>query len=77
MGEIRDCMKTPIYANLERKLIVITLAVSFAPLFILGATFYHQFFSIYRDKIREQIEYRAATQAEAIDLFLKERTAIL
>ena len=70
-------MKTPMYANLERKLIVITLVVSFAPLLILGMTFYHQFSSMYRDKIREQIEYRAEAQAEAIDLFLKERTAIL
>ena len=70
-------MKTPIYANLERKLIFITLAVSFAPLLILGATFYYQFSTMYRDKIREQIEYRAAAQAESIDLFLKERTAIL
>jgi len=70
-------MKTPIYANLERKLIIITLAVSFAPLLILGTTFYYQFSTMYRDKIREQIEYRAAAQAESIDLFLKERTAIL
>lgn len=70
-------MKTPIYANLERKLIIITLLVSFAPLFILGMTFYYQFSTMYRDKIKEQIEYRAAAQAESIDLFLKERTAIL
>lgn len=70
-------MKTPMYVNLERKLIIITLAVSFAPLLILGVTFYYQFSTMYRNKIREQIEYRAAAQAESIDLFLKERTAIL
>ena len=70
-------MKTPIYASLERKLIIITLVVSFAPLLILGVTFYFQFSAMYRNKIKEQIEYRAASQAESIDLFLKERTAIL
>ena len=70
-------MKTPIYASLERKLIIITLVVSFAPLLILGVTFYFQFSAMYRNKIKEQIEYRAASQAESIDLCLKERTAIL
>lgn len=70
-------MKTSIFARLERKLIGITLAVSFAPLFILGFTLYYQFSHMYREKIKEQIEYRAEEQAQSIDLFLKERTAIL
>lgn len=70
-------MKTPLYARLQRKIIVITLLVSLAPLFLLGATIYYQFARAYRNKIEEQIRYRARSQTEAVDLFLKERTAIL
>ncbi len=65
------------YVSLQRKMILITLLVSFAPLLILGGTIYYQFFQIYKEKIEEQIRYRARAQAEAVDLFLKERTAIL
>jgi two-component system NtrC family sensor kinase len=70
-------MKTPLYKALQRKLIAITLVVSFAPLILLGVTIYHQFAGMYRLKLEEQILYRARSQAEAVDLFLKERTAIL
>ena len=51
--------------------------VSLAPLVVLGATIYHQFARMYEEKIEEQITYRACSQAEAVALFLKERTAIL
>lgn len=70
-------MKTPVYASLQRKIILLTLVVSFAPLLILGGTIYHQFSSMYREKVQDQVRYRARAQAEAVDLFLKERTAIL
>jgi len=70
-------MKSSLYTDLQRKITVITLLVSFAPLFVLGGTIYYQFARMYREKIEEQIEYRASAQAEAVDLFLKERTAIL
>jgi len=70
-------MKTSLYTNLQRKIIIITLVVSLAPLIILGATIYHQFAGMCEEKIDEQIRYRARAQAEAVDLFLKERTAIL
>jgi two-component system, NtrC family, sensor kinase len=70
-------MKTAVYSNLQKKIIAITLVVSFAPLFILGATIYTQFAAMYRAKVEEQIQYRARAQAEAVDLFLKERAAIL
>ncbi len=65
------------YGEFQKKMILITLLVSFAPLIILGATIYYQFFRMYEEKIEEQIRYRATAQAEAVDLFLKERTAIL
>jgi two-component system NtrC family sensor kinase len=70
-------MKTSVYINLQRKIIAVSLLVSFAPLILLGATIYYQFSKTCKDKIEEQIKYRARAQAEAVDLFLKERTAIL
>jgi len=70
-------MKTIAYKNLARKIITLTLIVSFAPLFLVGATMYNKFASVYKHKVGEQIMYRASAQAEAVDLFLKERTAIL
>jgi two-component system NtrC family sensor kinase len=70
-------MKGSIYSKLQSKIIGITLLVSLAPLLILGVTIYYQFAKMYTDKILEQIRYRAQAQAEAVDLFLKERTAIL
>ena len=70
-------MKNSLYGSLQRKIIFITLLVSLAPLILLGATIYYQFARMCEDKIEEQIRYRARAQAEAVDLFLKERTAIL
>lgn len=70
-------MKTAIYSNLQKKIIFVTLLVSLAPLLLLGVTIYYQFAGMYRSKVQEQLQYRARAQAEAMDLFLKERTAIL
>ncbi len=70
-------MKRRIYANLQKKIIFITLLVSFIPLISLSVIIYWQFAQVFRNKIEEQIEYRARVQSNAIELFLKERTAIL
>ncbi|MFH2012420.1 MAG: ATP-binding protein [Pseudomonadota bacterium] len=70
-------MKRRLYANLRRKIIFITLTVSFIPLISLSVIIYYQFANVFRNKIEEQIEYRARAQGSAIELFLKERTAIL
>ena len=70
-------MKERLYRNLKRKIITLTLVMSLAPLLILGATLYYQFENSGREMTREQIRYRAQAQAEGVDLFLKERTAIL
>ncbi|MGD8387440.1 MAG: ATP-binding protein [Desulfobacteraceae bacterium] len=70
-------MKTLLYKSLQRKIVAITLAVSLAPLLLLGATIYYQFARMCREKIEEQIQYRARATAEAVEMFLKERTAIL
>jgi len=70
-------MRERIYRNLQQKMLTLTLVVSLAPLLILGAVLYYQFENTGREMTREQIRYRAQAQAEAVDLFLKERTAIL
>jgi two-component system NtrC family sensor kinase len=70
-------MESNIYSRLQWKIISLTLLVTFTPLLLLGLIIYRQFAGMYTEQIREQIRYRAEFQAEALDLFLKERTAIL
>ena len=70
-------MFADIYTRLQWKIILLTLLVTFTPLFLLGIIMYKQFAGLYTEKVREQISVRALAQAEALDLFLKERTAIL
>ncbi len=70
-------MLTNIYTRLQWKIILLTMLVTFTPLFLLGIIMYRQFAGLYTEKVREQIQVRAIAQAEALDLFLKERTAIL
>ncbi|HSW50137.1 MAG TPA: ATP-binding protein [Bryobacteraceae bacterium] len=70
-------MLANIYTRLQWKIILLTMLVTFTPLFLLGVIMYRQFAGLYTEKVREQIQVRAIAQAEALDLFLKERTAIL
>ena len=70
-------MEGNIYSRLHTKIIVLTLLVTFTPLLLLGVIIYRQFADMYIDKIREQIRNRSENQAASLDLFLKERTAIL
>jgi len=70
-------MEGNIYSRLQTKIIALTLLVTFTPLLLLGVIIYRQFADMYVDKIREQIRNRSENQAASLDLFLKERTAIL
>jgi len=63
-------MKSSIYKNLQTKIVIITLVVSFAPLIVLGVTMYYQFAKTCKEKTEEQIQYRAIAQAEAPRLIL-------
>ena len=72
-----DDMHAHLYTRLQWKIILLTMLVTFTPLFLLGIIMYRQFAGLYTEKVREQIQVRATAQAEALDLFLKERTAIL
>jgi two-component system NtrC family sensor kinase len=73
----RSPMEGNIYSRLQIKIIALTLLVTFTPLLLLGVIIYRQFADMYIDKIREQIRNRSENQAASLDLFLKERTAIL
>jgi len=65
------------YRKLQKTYIIILLLVSFTPLFTLGIMMHYQVSRMYKNKIEEDIRYRANALAESVDLFLKERTAIL
>jgi two-component system NtrC family sensor kinase len=69
--------RSPLYKDLQRKIIFLTLLVSFVPLALMAGTIYWQFARIYREKIDENLRYRAATHGNAVDVFLSERTAVL
>jgi two-component system, NtrC family, sensor kinase len=69
--------RSPLYIGLQRKIIFLTLLVAFVPLVLMGGTIYWQFARIYREKIDEQLRYRAATHGNTVDVFLSERTAVL
>jgi two-component system, NtrC family, sensor kinase len=69
--------RSPLYRDLQRKIIFLTLLVSFVPLVLLGGTIYWQFARMYKEKIDEHLRYRAATHGNAVDVFLSERTAVL
>ncbi len=70
-------MRTLDYRKLQKTYITILLLVSFTPLLTLGIMMYYQVSNMYKNKIEEEIRYRATALAESVDLFLKERTAIL
>jgi two-component system NtrC family sensor kinase len=58
-------------------ILLIILCVSIIPLVFLGETIYYRFARTYEEKIEDQIKYRARSQASAVEIFLRERTAIL
>jgi two-component system NtrC family sensor kinase len=70
-------MTRTLYSKLQWKIVVLTLIVTFTPLLLLGVVIYRQFAQMYTEKIKEQIRFRAESRADAVDLFLTERTAIL
>jgi len=66
-----------IYKSLQRKITLIILGVAIIPLIFLGETIYYRFAKTYEEKIEDQIKYRARSQSDAVEVFLRERTAIL
>jgi two-component system, NtrC family, sensor kinase len=70
-------MKTVLYVRFQQKIIITCLLIAFIPLLLTGIIIYFQFAGMYQEKIEAQMRYRSRAQAETVDLFLKERTAIL
>jgi len=70
-------MKKNRYTSLRRRIIVITLAVSIAPLLLLGGIIYNQFLKVSEQRIKDQIVHLARTQRNSLEVFLSERTTIL
>jgi two-component system NtrC family sensor kinase len=66
-----------IYKNLRRKITTIILCVAIFPLIFLGETIYYRFVRTYGEKIEDQIKYRTRSESDAVEVFLRERTAIL
>ncbi|MBC8431590.1 MAG: GHKL domain-containing protein [Desulfobacterales bacterium] len=66
-----------IYKSLQRRITFIILGVAIIPLIFLGETIYYRFARTYEAKIEDQIKYRARSQSDAVEVFLRERTAIL
>jgi len=65
------------YKIFKRKTILFTLLVSLIPLALLGWTIYHSFSELYKERIKEQIISRASSHARSLDVFLKERKAVI
>jgi two-component system NtrC family sensor kinase len=69
--------KASIYRSLRRRIMAITLVVSIAPLLTLGAVIYHQYVKVFQARIEDQVRHLARSQANAVDVFLNDRTSLL
>jgi len=69
--------RTSIYRSLQRKIMLVILAVAIVPLVFLGETIYYRFARTYEEKIEDQVKYRARSRSDAVEVFLRERTAVL
>lgn len=65
------------YVQLFRKIILIGVTVSLVPLFALGGVIYYYFYLSYQKQAQEELRKMAEGRANAIQLFLSERTAQL
>ncbi len=70
-------VRKPLYRKLQKRIIMITLLVCFIPLILLGGIIYYQFANVYKEKIEDQVKYKAKSESNAVKIFLKERTSIL
>jgi two-component system NtrC family sensor kinase len=66
-----------VYRRFRLNIILLTLLISLIPFFLLGGILSYEFSFMFRNGLEEQIKYRARVQANAVDLYLKGRAAIL
>lgn len=65
------------YRRFRLNIILLILLISLTPFFLLGGILSYEFSFMFRNGLEEQIKYRARVQANAVDLYLKGRAAIL
>ena len=65
------------YRRLRLNIILLILLISLTPFLLLGGIISYEFSSMSRSGLEEQIKYRARVQANAVDLYLRGRAAIL
>jgi two-component system NtrC family sensor kinase len=65
------------YKRLRRNLIFLILLISLTPFLLLGGIVSYEYSFMVRNGLEEQVKYRARVQANAVDLYLKGRAAIL
>ncbi|MFH1154023.1 MAG: ATP-binding protein [Pseudomonadota bacterium] len=70
-------MNKSMYREFRRKMVVITLLISFVPLTLLGYTLYYGFSRAYHQRIEQQMIARVNSCAQSLNLFLEERMVIL
>jgi two-component system NtrC family sensor kinase len=65
------------YRRLRLNIILLILLISLTPFLLLGGIISYEFSFMSRNGLEEQIKYRARVQANAVDLYLRGRAAIL
>jgi two-component system NtrC family sensor kinase len=65
------------YERLRINIILLILLISLTPFLLLGGIISYEFSFTFRNGLEEQIKYRARVQANALDLYLRGRAAIL
>jgi two-component system NtrC family sensor kinase len=65
------------YAQLARRMTLVSLVVALLPLNVLGIGTYYYFLRGSQEKLKEEMMVRAVNRTEAIEIFLAERTALL
>ena len=70
-------MKRSRYVKLKQDIIFITLIVSVLPLIFLGGMIYYQFAEVLEERIESHALNLAISHRNAVEVFLRERTAIL
>ena len=65
------------YSRLKWFLILITLALSLVPLFVVGYVIHREFLHTYEDKLTENLRLMTTNRCDAISMFLNERVVQL
>jgi two-component system NtrC family sensor kinase len=69
--------KKQLYRNLRLRIIGLTLVVAITPLVLLGGAIFDQFARAHEQRIQDQIRLLANSQSNAVEVFLRERIALL